>query len=443
MNKIILLTTVMLCAISMSFSQATWDNFENSRRGHYNFTNGIFVPYTENPDQVGNTSPVVAKYTRNAAEQFDVLVIDGVGLAEDLTDYVSNTKQMSIDVWSPAAGITVQITMEDSALAKPANFPTGRHSVYLATTTVDSAWETLTFSFDNQPDASVSSTNVGRLILLFNPNSNTGDTYYYDNLVGPAFAADPCEGVVASDSILNDFECNQNSNVTFNHGQSLRRIPNPDASGGNTSSYVASYIRNPGEENDVIVGTFPTPPVLGDTNGFKIMVWDGGAPTDVVLSLQKDGTEVVARTVTTSAASQWEELTFGFGDLSAAGINGYVILFDPGNFTSNTYYFDNFSYVVDNEFVGIEDYLNEGMIEVFPNPSRGKTQFSYELTNSGDVSLAIYDLAGRQVNTVSAGFQPVGRHQLTWEAADLPNGLYVYRFKVNDELISGKIMLSR
>ncbi len=442
MKKNLLLSLCLLGTFLSGFAQVTLDNFEDSRQLYYSFTNGVFVPYFGNPDPVTNTSPVVAKYTRNAAELFDVLVLDAPDVFEDLSDYLSNTKQMSIDVWSPAAGITVQITLEDTVTAKPANFPTGRHSVYLTTTTVDSAWETLTFSFDNRPDATVSNTTVNRLVLLFNPNTNTAADYYFDNLVGPALSPDPCEGVAKADSILNDYECNQSAFVTFNHGASLRRIPNPDASGANTSSFVGRYTRNSGEEFDVIVGQFPQPLAMGDTNGFRLMVWTP-TPTVVRLALQKDGQEVAAVSDSTSTASQWEELEFRFGDLSDSTINSFVILFAPGTFSFLTYYMDNFSYVTNAELVGIEDYLTGGTLNVYPNPTQGQTQFEYELQQSGQVSLEVLDITGKKVASVYKGLQTAGPQRLDWDATDLPNGLYLYRFSMNGQFSTGKMILSR
>ena len=446
MKKVYLLFFTLMLAALTTFGQSSWDNFEDTRKAFYSFTHGVFVPYTGNPDTVGNSSPVVAKYTRNAAETFDVIILDGTAPFENLSSYLDNSKQMTIDVWSPAAGTQVQITLEDTTLAKPANFPTGRHSVYLDTTTVDNAWETLTFTFSNRPDATVPDTTVNRLVLLFNPDSNTDDTYYFDNVVGPAFNPDPCDGVSPSDSILNDFECNQSAFITFNHGQSLRRIPNPDASGANMSDYVASYTRNPGEEFDVIVGGFQQPLMLEDTNAIRLMVWDAAAPTEVRLALQyNDGdttVEVSAVSASTSAASQWEELEFRFGDLSDTTVNAFVLLFDPGDFTSGTYFFDNMSVVSGQELVGIEDFLEVGSFSVFPNPSQGITQFSYELKSSGNISIEIFDLAGRKMATVFEGFQTVGKHEAIWNASDLPNGLYLYQFNINNQSKSGKILIS-
>ncbi|MEO0469581.1 MAG: T9SS type A sorting domain-containing protein [Bacteroidota bacterium] len=445
MKRIHVLFAMMVLLASSSFAQVTLDNFEETRKVWFNFSNGTLTPYFANPDMTGNTSPVIARYTRNAAEQFDVIVIDGDTVFEDMSAFLDGTKQMSLDVWSPLAGVTVQITVEDTNTAKPANFPNGRHSVYLATTTQDSAWETLTFTFNNRPDMSVPDNTVNRMVLLFNPDSNTDDTYFFDNLVGPAFNPDPCDGVMLSDSILNDFECNQSAISTFNHGASLRRIPNPDPSGANTTSYVASYTRNPGEEFDVIVGTFTNVPTLSDTSEFKLWVWSAAADQEVRLALQNDGNDVAAVSATTTTTSAWEELSFGYGDLSASNVNGYVLLFAPGTFTSETYFFDHLRFLTgESQIVGIEDFLVEGAFNVYPNPSQGMTRFSYELSQPAQVELRVYDLAGREVAVMPQGQQMNGSHEIVWDASEaLTNGMYMYRLFINDQVTSGKLMLTK
>ena len=52
-------------------------------------------------------------------------------------------KTMSIDVFSPASGIPIQITLEDSSIAGATNYPAGRHSIYLGVTTLSNEWETI------------------------------------------------------------------------------------------------------------------------------------------------------------------------------------------------------------------------------------------------------------------------------------------------------------
>jgi len=68
-----------------------------------------------------------------------------------------------------------------------------------------------------------------------------------------------------------------------------------------------------------------------------------------------------------------------------------------------------------------------------PNPLHRSTMFAFDLPQSGQVSLAIYDPNGRRVTTLAEGEWPAGRHQIRWQATDrtgsgLPAGLYFARF---------------
>ncbi len=441
MKKIYTLLLVIFTATSFLTAQTLWDNFEDTRKGTYGFISGTFIPYTLNPDQNGaNTSEVAASYTRNPAEQFDVIVYDAQ--MADLSDYLSSTKQMTMDVWSPAAGTTVQITLENDVLALPDNFPDGRHSVYLATTTVAMGWETLTFSFDNQPDASVASDNVNRVVILFAPDTNTDGTYFWDNFNGPEFADDPCEGATENPEILNDFECNQNVNFTFSHsGVNFKRIINPDQN-GNESEYVAQYIRNAGELNDVLIGQFDGNLMLQSNSSLSLDVWDPLPPTKIRLSLQNAAGDVIIQMdEETSVAGGWETLTYNPTSVAdAMDIEQFVILFDPETNTSEQYFFDNFGFGAP---VAVEELAAVNSFTATPNPTQGETTFNYDLNSAANVNLSIFDLTGKKVAQLVDSRQLSGTHQVQWLAEDIANGIYFYSVTIDGEIASGKIVLNK
>ncbi len=441
MQKCYTLLLLLCFLVSGASAQVLWENFEDTRKGTYGFINGSFIPYSQNPaPDATNSSLVAASYTRNAAETFDVLILDAP--MADLTDYLSNTKQMSIAVWSPNAGTTVQITLENSTLAQPANFPTGRHSIFLATTTVASGWEVLTFSFDQQPDPGVGNNDVDRVVLLFAPNTNTGDTYYWDNFNGPELDSDPCDGVTPDPLTLEDFECNQNLKYTFSHsGINFRRVDNPDTN-GNPSDKVATYTRNGGEEFDVIIGRFDGNLSVSENSEITMDVWDPNAPTTVRLSLQTvDGDVILAMDAATSTSNAWNTISFDPSAVSAStDIGQFVILFDPETFTADQYYFDN---IVLNNSTAVNDLPQVSTFTVAPNPSPGYTVFQYELLQTADVDLSVYDLTGKKVATVLRERQAAGAQQAEWSADNLANGMYYYTLTVDGQVASGKIALNR
>ncbi len=65
----------------------------------------------------------------------------------------------------------------------------------------------------------------------------------------------------------------------------------------------------------------------------------------------------------------------------------------------------------------------------YPNPFNPSTTIPYNLPGSSHVTLTIYDLAGRQLETLVNGFQSAGKHQIVWQANGLSNGVYFYRLQ--------------
>ena len=68
----------------------------------------------------------------------------------------------------------------------------------------------------------------------------------------------------------------------------------------------------------------------------------------------------------------------------------------------------------------------------YPNPLVEATTIAYRLPQAAQVTLAIYDVAGRQIRTLVRERQAAGRHEVAWDGCDgagrpLPSGLYLYR----------------
>lgn len=138
-----------------------------------------------NPDTSGvNTSALSGEYTRNPAEQYD-LIAYSTSAVPDAGAYTDGTRRFVIDVYTTAPiGSTVLLQLEDSSAASPSNYPTGRHSRYQAVTTAQNTWERLELPLLDQPDPATGDNNVDTMILLLEPNTFTDDVYVLDNLDG-------------------------------------------------------------------------------------------------------------------------------------------------------------------------------------------------------------------------------------------------------------------
>jgi hypothetical protein len=76
-----------------------------------------------------------------------------------------------------------------------------------------------------------------------------------------------------------------------------------------------------------------------------------------------------------------------------------------------------------------------------PNPFNSTTSIRYFLPRSADVSLTVYDSAGRLVQTLSEGLTASGEHRATIQGADLPTGVYLLRLETGNASRSMKVVL--
>ena len=63
----------------------------------------------------------------------------------------------------------------------------------------------------------------------------------------------------------------------------------------------------------------------------------------------------------------------------------------------------------------------------YPNPFNPTTTIEYGLASNQQVTIGIYDLLGRKVETLVDDYEPAGLYELTWNAGALPSGIYFYR----------------
>jgi len=68
----------------------------------------------------------------------------------------------------------------------------------------------------------------------------------------------------------------------------------------------------------------------------------------------------------------------------------------------------------------------------YPNPFNASTSISFALPQPGDVRLVVYDLLGRQVETILDESRPAGHHQIIYDASSLSSGVYFYQIKTGD-----------
>ena len=78
-----------------------------------------------------------------------------------------------------------------------------------------------------------------------------------------------------------------------------------------------------------------------------------------------------------------------------------------------------------------------------PNPVHQQTTIRYALPRTTQVQLAVFDVLGRRVATLVSDRQPAGRHEVAFDVADLPSGVYLYRLQAGDTVQSKRLTIVR
>ncbi len=65
----------------------------------------------------------------------------------------------------------------------------------------------------------------------------------------------------------------------------------------------------------------------------------------------------------------------------------------------------------------------------YPNPFNPATRIRYALPEPTSARLTIYDVLGREVSLLVDRRQAAGTYEVTFEAGDLPSGVYFYRLE--------------
>jgi hypothetical protein len=247
--------------------------------------------------------------------------------------------QMSMRVYSPAAGLTIKLKVEDHADNTKAVETD-------AVTTVANQWETLTFNFLNNSagtPAFNSATNYDKATVFFDFNvSGSGKVFYWDDL----------KLVPAPSSILGiplDFQSTTlNYAFTDFDGGAVTIVNNPNASGINTSTKVAKMVKNPGATYGGSFLALDNPIDFSTRKTFKMKVYSPRVGAKVLLKVENltNGGISYEKEMTTTKANEWEELTFDYSAINTA--NAYqkvVLIFDngtPGDGSANyTFYLDD------------------------------------------------------------------------------------------------------
>lgn len=77
----------------------------------------------------------------------------------------------------------------------------------------------------------------------------------------------------------------------------------------------------------------------------------------------------------------------------------------------------------------------------YPNPFNPTTKIIYTVSEPANISLNVYNILGQQVAQLASGFKNVGTYEVTFDADNLPSGLYLYKMEAGATSTTKKMTL--
>jgi len=86
------------------------------------------------------------------------------------------------------------------------------------------------------------------------------------------------------------------------------------------------------------------------------------------------------------------------------------------------------------------------LLQNYPNPFNATSKIQFSLSTTDDVTLAVYDVMGRKVNTLYSGTLAAGTHNITWNGTDESgdvgsSGVYFYRLETSNKTTTKQMLL--
>ncbi len=79
--------------------------------------------------------------------------------------------------------------------------------------------------------------------------------------------------------------------------------------------------------------------------------------------------------------------------------------------------------------VEVNNPITFSLAQNYPNPFNPSTRIKYNIPEKGNVKLTVYNSVGEEVSVLVNGIVEAGQYEITFNAANLPSGIYLYKLQ--------------
>jgi hypothetical protein len=167
------------------------------------------------------------------------------------------------------------------------------------------------------------------------------------------------------------------------------------------------------------------------------------------------GVRIIARATNGTIAGYGLSERDGHYAIEALGDGPVTLLADrfqfnlvqaPVTIPQYLFHIDNVDFVLSSSYpAGVNDVAGvpsqSALYQNYPNPFNPTTVISYQLSSSGGVHLAVYDILGRELVVLVSERKDPGTYAVTWNAAGYASGVYFYRLDTNGLISTRRMVL--
>lgn len=436
----------LICVIAMSsivFGQNAPIDFESGGHGA-NWTWAVFENDTNpaleiiaNPDMNINTSATVAKFTAlqtgNPWAGTESMHGSDIGTFT-LSEANSIVKIM---VWKPViSDVGIKFAKADGAALVELKVPN----------TVVNQWEELTFDFSSRI-GDPNTVDQDQIIVFpdFNLDGRTQDNVcYFDNITFSSSTGGGSEPTVAAPtpthaagdviSVFSDAYTDIDRDLNPNWGQATV-VTEVLVDGNNTMKYAGlNYqgIQLNANQNLSAAGM----------DYLHIDFWTENSTDLGVFLISPGPVETEYLLVPPAASGSWVSVDIpltAFDPVDLADVFQFKFDGDGDIWIDNLYFFNSTASSIEalDEITPTTYTLEQN----YPNPFNPSTTIRFSQPTANNITLKVYDVLGQEVATLLNGFQNAGTYEYTFDATDLPSGMYIYSISAGDFTAVKKMVL--
>ncbi|MBE0664121.1 MAG: hypothetical protein IH597_16820 [Bacteroidales bacterium] len=219
-------------------------------------------------------------------------------------------------------------------------------------------------------------------------------------------------------------------NCTYCHGGTAQSISEVFSSNIPTSGYV------PGETYTISVGTSGS-----GRKGFQVSPQNstgallGTLSAGIGNQLIGGGKYITHSSGVTAPSAQWS-----FSWTAPPTGTGNVVFYGAFVIGQPNVRLSTMN-IMEDETIGIED-LAQLKWNIFPVQAESTLKVNYQLLQSSEVSILLYDLGGRLILNREFGSLPAGDHsEMLFVGSELPENIYLAVLRINNKQYSRKIVI--